>query len=87
MKQTMCSQTKFSRWKVKTSLPLIWILFWIHNSIAGFVDPDTPKEFHTMKAYTTGDNHEYELVSDPFESSTCQSFAITIATDNENQFQ
>lgn len=34
----------------------------IDNTDAGWVDPDTPKEFFTTQALTQGDDREYELV-------------------------
>lgn len=80
----MCSQTRWSRWNIRISHPVIWILCWINNANAGFIDPDTPIEFQTMKPFTIGDNHEYELVSEknPDEYTI---FLINFGTNNRNQ--
>ena len=48
----------------------LWLVFAILVSClqysvvySGFVDPDTPHDFHAIKALTEGDDREYELVS------------------------
>ena len=47
-----------------TSVLLLQLLLILRSSRASWIDPDTPKQFHTTTALVDKDKREYELVRD-----------------------
>lgn len=57
-----------SHYLIRTQILSLTSLLLIHNSISGWVDPDTQTKFYTTTPLTKGDDREYKLVfSDEFE--------------------